>query len=96
MKNEDIVKNGNIVVLEKGKIIELPLCHATKEQSSFLLKKGAIGKVMGTKEESGKIKELTVEFNIFYGVGLRIELSPDCVKNASSEQVSCYCGYNCQ
>jgi hypothetical protein len=90
------VNINNIVVLKKAKMIELPFCHATKEGSSLWFKKGAIGKVTGAKYSNEDIQTLTVEFNLLYGISIQIELSPDCVENASNEQISCYCGYNCQ
>jgi hypothetical protein len=93
MKN-DI--GGNIVVLTSGQIIDLPFIHGSKENSTIIFRRGAIGKVMGTLENKGVINRVTIEFNLCYGVAIQIDVSPDCIESASGEQVSCYCGYNSQ
>jgi hypothetical protein len=87
---------GNIVVLTSGQTVDLPFIHGSKENATIIFRRGAIGKVMGTSENKDAINMLTIEFNLCYGVAIQIDISPDCIENASSEQVSCYCGYNCQ
>jgi len=78
------IKTGDIVVLGKGAIVQLPPCLTSKEDCSILFKKGAIGKVIGLSDK------LTIEFIVCYGVVIRIDVSWSDVQNADDEQVACY------
>jgi len=90
------IASGDIVVIKEGRNIEIPEIGSCGSPT-IMFRKGAIGKVIGwTYNSSDNSDYITVEFNLFYGISIRINISPNDVENASSEQVARYDSYNCQ
>ena len=64
------------------------------------MKKGVLGKVTKVVQSLHEIKffqdvsKVIVEFNLCYGVAVKIAVHPDNLKRATDEQVECYCGNN--